>query len=64
VAGTKFATHHFSDIDRLAVVYEKKWQEGMATFCKSFTKAAVKYFDHAEATEARKWLSALVQVVI
>lgn len=54
---TKFAMHHFSDIDRLAVVGEKKWQEGMATFCKPFTKATVKYFDHAEATEARKWLA-------
>ena len=35
---TKFAMHHFSDIERLAVVGEKKWQEGMATFCKPFTK--------------------------
>lgn len=54
---TKFAMHHFRDIDRLAVVGEKKWQEGMATFCKPFTKATVKYFDHADAAEARKWLS-------
>ncbi len=53
---TKFALHHFSDIDRLAVVGEKKWQEGMATFCKPFTKATVRYFDHADAAEARKWL--------
>ena len=54
---TKFAMHHFHDIDRLAVVGEKKWQEGMATFCKPFTKATVKYFDHPDATEARTWLS-------
>ena len=53
---TKFATRHFSDIDRLAVVGEKKWQEEMATFCKPFTKATVRYFDHAVADEARKWL--------
>jgi hypothetical protein len=53
---TKFAMHHFSDIDRLAVVGQKKWQEGMATFCKPFTKATVKYFDHTAAAEARKWL--------
>ena len=53
---TKFAMHHFSDIDRLAVVGEKKWQEGMATFCKPFTKATVQYFDHAAVAEARKWL--------
>ena len=34
-----------------------KWQEGMATFCKPFTKATVKYFDHADAADARMWLS-------
>jgi len=54
---TKFAMHHFSDIDRLAVVGEKKWQEGMATFCKPFTKATVKYFDHTDVAGARKWLT-------
>jgi len=56
-ADTKFALHHFSDIDRLAVVGDKKWQEGMATFCKPFTKATVKYFDHADASEANTWLA-------
>lgn len=54
---TKFAMHHFSDIDRLAVVGETKWQEGMATFCKPFTKATIRYFAHAAAAEARNWLS-------
>ena len=54
---TKFAMHHFSDIDRLAVVGEKKWQEGMAMFCKPFTKATLKYFDHTDDTGARKWLA-------
>jgi hypothetical protein len=29
---------------------------GMATFCKPFTKATIRYFDHADAAEARKWL--------
>jgi hypothetical protein len=56
---TKFAMHHFSDIDRLAAIGEKKWQEGMATFCKPFTKATIRYFDHADAAEARKWLGEL-----
>jgi hypothetical protein len=53
---TKFATRHFADIERLAVVGEKKWQQGMATFCQPFTKATVKYFDHADAAEASEWL--------
>ena len=53
---TKFAMHHFRDIDRLAVVGEKKWQEVMAMFCKPFTQATVRYFDHPHAAEARMWL--------
>ena len=53
---TKFAINHFADIERLAMVGEKKWQHGMATFCKPFTKATTRYFDHADAAEARKWL--------
>jgi hypothetical protein len=47
---------HFGDIERLAMVGETKWQHGMATFCKPFTKATIRYFDHAEAGAARKWL--------
>ena len=53
---TKFAIHHFADIERLAMVGEKKWQHVMATFCKPFTKAMVRYFEHADATKARMWL--------
>ncbi|MBE0626959.1 MAG: STAS/SEC14 domain-containing protein [Burkholderiales bacterium] len=53
----KFGVKHFADIERLAMVGDKKWQQGMAMFCKPFTKAAVRYFDHADAAGARKWLS-------
>jgi hypothetical protein len=52
----KFYIKHFADIERLAMVGEKKWEHGMATFCKPFTKATIRYFDHTEAAEARKWL--------
>ncbi len=52
----KFDMKHFADIDRLAMVGETKWQHGMALFCKPFTKATIRYFDHAQADEARKWL--------
>ena len=52
----KFDVKHFADIERLALVGDKKWEQGMATFCKPFTKAKVRYFDHADASEARKWL--------
>jgi hypothetical protein len=52
----KFDVKHFADIERLAMVGDKKWQQGMATFCKPFTKATIRYFDHANAGEARNWL--------
>jgi hypothetical protein len=53
---TKFGLHHFSHIERLALIGETKWQHGMAVFCKPFTTATVRYFDHTAATQARAWL--------
>lgn len=53
---TKFDAKHFRDIERLAIVGEKKWQEGMATFCKPFTTAKVKYFSHNQLADARQWI--------
>jgi hypothetical protein len=53
---TKFAVQYFSDIERLAVVGEKQWQEGLSLFSKPFTAAVVRYFDHSKADEARAWL--------
>jgi hypothetical protein len=55
---TKFAMHHFHDIARLAVVGEKSWQKGMATFCKPFTKAEVRYFESSDVEKAKVWLRA------
>jgi ubiquinone/menaquinone biosynthesis C-methylase UbiE len=53
---TKFAVHHFGDIERLAVVGEKQWHRGMAMFCRPFTRAAIRYFEHAAVDEARAWI--------
>jgi hypothetical protein len=52
----KFDLKHFADIERLAMVGDKQWEKGMAAFCKPFTKAKIRYFDHADAAEARSWL--------
>lgn len=52
----KFELKHFRDIERLAIVGETKWQKGMAMFCKPFTMAEVKYFEHGEFDDAREWL--------
>ena len=52
----KFDIKHFADIERIAAVGDRKWQHGMAAFFTPFTKATTRYFDHADAAEARKWL--------
>jgi hypothetical protein len=53
----KFDIKHFADIDRLAMIGDKKWEQGMATFCKPFTKATIRFFTHADIAAARKWLT-------
>lgn len=52
----KFDLKHFSDIERLALVGETKWEKGMAAFCKPFTTAKVRYFDQSATAEVRTWL--------
>jgi hypothetical protein len=52
----KFDVKHFSDIDRLAMVGDRKWEKGMSVFCTPFTTAKVRYFDQSEASAARAWL--------
>ena len=52
----KFDIKHFADIEQLAVVGDKKWQHGMATFFKPFTKATIQYFDRADTAAGRHWL--------
>jgi hypothetical protein len=53
----RFAIRYYADIDGRAMIGEKKWQHGMVTFCKPFTKAAVRYFDRIDAVEVRKWMN-------
>ena len=53
----KFDIKHFKDIDRLAMVGDKKWEHGMAMFCQPFTTAKLQYFDQSEIEQARAWLA-------
>jgi hypothetical protein len=52
----KFDVKHFNDIERLAIVGESRWQEGMAIFCKPFTTAQIRYFSQDQLSEARQWI--------
>jgi hypothetical protein len=54
---TKFEIKHFSHIERLAMVGDKKWEKGMAAFCKPFTSAKIRYFDVAEEDDAKNWIA-------
>lgn len=52
----KWDAKHFNEVERVAIVGEKKWQEWLAAFCKPFTRATVRYFDHQKLDEARAWV--------
>ena len=54
----KFDLKHFADIERLALVGESRWEQGMAVFCKPFTTAKIRYFDVSKLAEARDWIEA------
>ena len=44
------------NIEQLAIVGDKKWKKGMAMFCKPFTSAKIKYFDHGRVGEGAEWI--------
>lgn len=52
----KFATKHCLDIERIALVGDKKWEEWMAKVCKPFSMAKIKYYDAQDLATAWQWL--------
>jgi hypothetical protein len=54
----KFDLKHFSDIGRLAMVGDKKWEKSMSIVCRLFTTARIRFFERAMINEARSWLAA------
>jgi hypothetical protein len=55
----KFDVRHYSDIERLAIVGDKKWEQWMSTFCRPFTTATIRYFDQSKIQDARLWLTSV-----
>ena len=55
---TKFDFRHYSDIERIALVGEKRWQRWMSKFCSPFTRAQIRYFDAIDEPAAEAWLKA------
>ena len=54
----KFSANHYSKVGRVALVGDKTWEKYMATVCKPFTAAEVKYFDAHELDSAWAWVKA------
>src|SRR5215510_13995028 len=53
----KLSTTHCAKIKRIALVGDKTWEKWMATVCKPFTLAKVRYFGVAEIEAAKAWLA-------
>ncbi len=53
----KFGCKHFNHIERIAIVGDRKWEKAMASVCKPFTRAKVRYFDVEELVVAREWIA-------
>jgi hypothetical protein len=52
----KFDARHYADIERLALVGNRRWERLMAGFCSPFTWARIRFFDPTEMDEARQWV--------
>src|SRR5262249_40098408 len=52
----KFSTTVCTKIERIALVGENSWERMMASVCKPFTMAKVRYFDVADLEAAKTWL--------
>ncbi len=48
---------HAGDIERIAIVGNRKWEKWMHSIMKPFAKAKLKYFDLHDKEEGMKWIT-------
>ena len=53
----KLYVKHKGDIERIAVIGDKRWEQVLTNLGKPFMPAQMQYFDLADANKAKKWLS-------
>ena len=53
-----FDIKHSRDLEKIAMVGEKKWTEWLSDLMKPFTSAEVKHFEPAQKEEAKAWIKA------
>ena len=52
----RFDREHGSQVERVAMVGEKKWQEWISKLGALFAKTKVHYFDLADLAQAERWV--------
>ena len=57
----KFGVRHYRNIQRIAMVGDRKWEKLMADLFKPFTRAEIRYFDKAKTNAAWYWLQEVEQ---
>lgn len=53
---TKFAATHFTQVERIALVGDHRWEQWLAAACKLFTLARLRYFDVSQLEAAWEWI--------
>lgn len=54
----RFSISHRDEMERVAFVGDKKWEEWLAKIGKLLVSAEVRYFDETDVEEAVRWLRA------
>ena len=54
-----FDIKHAQDLEKIAMVGEKKWTEWLSDMMKPFTTAEVRHFEPSQKEVAREWIKGL-----
>lgn len=52
----KFDFNNKENLERIAMVGDKEWEEQLTRLMKPFTGAKIKYFDSTQSDEAKNWM--------
>jgi hypothetical protein len=52
----KFSVSHRNELERVAMVGDKKWHEALTKLGKLLVNSEVRYFEDSELDEAQRWL--------
>ncbi len=55
-ADVRFSFRHMKDFSHCAIVGERKWLEWLARAINPLVRCEIRYFDHADIEDARRWL--------